>query len=76
MQAFQVRKIEAPAEWAAVSGAYIGWVEVTDEDGGVAVGAVAKDGCITIPHGGIFSGYTITGEDCAETVAAAKSLFS
>jgi len=75
-QAFQVTKTEAPAQWAAVAGAYLGWVELIDEEGNKAVGAVEKTGVITIPHGGSFSGYTVTFNDCAETCKAARALFA
>jgi hypothetical protein len=74
MQAFQVTKTEAPAEWAHIQ--VVGWVELTDEVGTKAVGALESRGQIIIPHGSLYAGYSLTSNDCRETIAAAQELFS
>lgn len=74
MQAFQATKTSAPAQWASVQ--VVGWVELTDGSGTKAVGALMPEGQITIPHGGLFSGYSLTCNDCRDTIAAARSLFA
>lgn len=73
-QAFQVTKTTAPAKYAAWA-LPIGWVELTDEDGAKAIGAVMKDGAI---HSDCFGsmGHVIGHQDCAATCRAALALFA
>jgi hypothetical protein len=74
MQAFQVAKAQAPAEWAWLE--VKGWVELTDEDGNKAIGALRDKNQIIIPHGGAFDGYRIGFNDCEQTIKAAWGLFA